>query len=215
MTDFLYGDIIGDLRVADQAFAAASRQGDPLAQQRACAFALAAVQRAFPVGLEFKALMRVSAGLQRVIDGRTDPLFVPTTSGRRRPTPERQMDGLIVASVRLYTEAGLSRTGAFKKVAQIFSAAGATSHGGGRSVDSDNHGISRAVTEGSVKTLWNASRKGKRLEPVGQYADETVVLMRRAGIATGTVAELDAVFSVSIADIVDLLTTPSASDPAE
>lgn len=215
MTDFLFGSITGDLKAADEAFAQARKSGDMLEQQRACAFALAALQRAFPVGYEFNTLMRVSVGLQRVIDGQADPLFTPLKGGRKRPTPERQMDGLIVAFVRLYTEAGMARAEAFKKVAQMFAAAGALSHGGGRRMDSDHAGISRTVTEGSVRSLWAASRKGKRLEPVGEYGDDTVRRLRNAGLPTRSISDLDALFTSGVSGLVDLLTTPSASETAD
>lgn len=215
MTDFSYGSLAGDLAAADAALASAVRANDFRGQQRACAFALAAVQRAFPMGQEYSTLARLTFGLQRVIDGASDDLFRPVIPARSRPLPARQLDGLAVLFVRLYSEAGVSRKDSFVKVAALFSAAGMTSHGGGRRADSDSAGISRAVTAGSIKSLWSQSQRGKRLESVGQYADQARELLRGEGLEKVTEEKIRTVFNAITQkpiSTIELLTTPARSE---
>lgn len=209
---YRYGSLRNDLLAADVELRAAEAAGDMLAQQRACIFALAAVQRSFPFGEEYKSLARVMYGLQRVTDGVSDEIFRPVSPGNYRPTPERYLEGVAVAFVRMFGMAGMKRGDSFVLVSKLFSEAGMTSHGGGGQADSDHSGISRQVTPNTIKALWSHSRPGKRLMHVGEYGDKTIELLRARGAPMETVEDVKRLFKEVKGDLVDLLTTPRRSD---
>ena len=216
MGKYIYGSLHGDLTAADMALAQAVSEGDLVAQQKACNFALASIMKSFPEGMEFATLFRISNGLSRVSEGVADELFRPVNPGRARPSPERFMDALAVMLLDLFTQAGLQRTASFSRVAKLMAGAGMTSHGGGRQADSDHAGISRGVTANTIKALWNTSRPGKRLQKVGETANESIRRLRLAGAAMDSIEDVEAIFR-SIAtqapmSVVDLLTTPSRSE---
>ncbi|MDR7155377.1 hypothetical protein J2W40_002204 [Sphingobium xenophagum] len=218
MEKFIYGSILGDLKAADEMLAVGVKRGDREMQQRACLFAMAAIQRNLPVGIESAALIRASMALARTADGRVDDLFVVSKGGRGRATPERQLDAYAILFVRIFTGAGLGKGAAYKRVATLLGRAGMTTHGGGRQADTDHH-AGRAPTPGSIRSLWEASRHGGRLAPLGERADELLRDLVTRGFHFETVADVEKFIgemaSKEPLSVVDLLTTPPRSEPIE
>lgn len=216
MEKFIYGSIFGDLKEADKMLALGVQRGDREMQQRACLFAMVALQRTLPLGVESAALIRASNAMARVADGRGDDLFVASKGGRKRPAPERQLDAYAIMFIRMFIDVGLGHTAAFKRVATLLGGAGMTTHGGGRQADS--HG-GRAPTTSSMRNLWETSRHGGRLAPLGVRADELHSDLLGRGFQFKTVAAVEKFISEMAAreplSVVDLLTTPSRSEAIE
>jgi hypothetical protein len=215
MPDHIYGSLEGDLRAADIELNRGIAADDIEFQQRACAFALSALAKALPMGNESRALSRMILALQRVIDGRGDPILLQRKSGRTRASPERNLDALAVLLMQLYAEVGVQRGRSFALVAKKFGAAGMTTHGGGRQADSD-HSDFRAPTPGSIKALWNSSRPGKPNEKVGIWADKCRAALRKEGVAITDQSDVENIFkAVTLgrpSSLVELLTSPPASE---